>query len=142
MALPDYTNYQNPLQGHPFFDPNSNYQVPGQQGWQGGLPGAGQPGQNAFNTWATNESPQGYFFGEVSKRGYGGLDARSQAAQGLYGKYSQGYQAAKGKNMELYFPDYMNMQDLDYAVNSMSDEQLGIDRKRFAGNRRWGLRSV
>src|SRR5436190_12859458 len=102
MALPNYSdsNYTNPLSGHPFFDPGSNYQVPGQPYAQNALPGAGQPGQNAFNIWATDNSPEGYYYSQLSARGLGGMNARGKAAQGLYGQYARGYQAAKTKNME------------------------------------------
>jgi hypothetical protein len=127
---------------NPFFDPNCNYKTPGQPYAQTPLPGAGQPGQNPFNLWASDQDPEGYYYSQVASRGFGGLDARSKAAQGLYGQYARGYQAAKTKNMELMFPDYMNTQDIESQIRLMSDEQLGIDRERYSGNnRRYGLRS-
>lgn len=135
--------YSGPAeQCNPFFDPNCNYKTPGQPYAQTPLPGAGQPGQNAFNIWASDKDPEGYYYSQVASKGLGGLDARSKAAQGLYGQYARGYQAAKTKNMELMFPDYMNMQDIESQIRLMSDEQLGIDRERYSGNdRRFGLRS-
>jgi hypothetical protein len=77
----------------------------------------------------------------MNERGYGGLDARSQTAQKMYNEAQLGYQAAKTKNMELWFPEYLQGWDPSTAIEGMSDEQLGIDRARFAGHRdRWGMR--
>lgn len=129
-------NYDNT---HPFFDPNGNYTNPNLPYYQGPLPGYGEPGNNAFNIWATDVSPQGFYFSVLGQLGLGGLDARSQAAQGLYGKYAQGFQAARTKNMELYFPEYLSPESIQHQVNMMSDQQLGIDHGS-SFNRRYGLR--
>jgi hypothetical protein len=125
---------QSDLNAHPFFDPNADYGTnPGQQQ-------ALQPGSAVFNTWATEESPEGYYYALMNEQGFGGLDAKSQAAQGLYRDYARGYQAAKTKNQELWFPQYMQMQDPRQQIALMSNEQLGIDETRYAGRDRWSMR--
>lgn len=139
---PQSPGYQGPVQGpqtspqHPFFDPNSNYAQTGRQ--YGTLQGG--PGNSALNNYGTDVNPQGYYLAQLNQRGLGGLDAKSQAAQGMYKDAALGYQAAKTKNMELWFPEYLEQWDPQNVIDQMSDEQLGIDRSRFQGRDRWGMR--
>jgi hypothetical protein len=122
------------LSAHPFFDPNANYATHPTQNQsfpEGSLP---------YNIWATEKSPEGYYYGVMNDRGFGGLDAKSQAAQGMYRDYARGYQAAKMKNAELWFPEYMGMQDVAANVRNLSNRQLGIDENLYAGRDRWSLR--
>lgn len=139
---PQDPGYQGPVSGpqtnnqHPFFDPNSNYAQTGRQ--YGALPGG--PGHSATNIYGTDVNPQGYYYAALNERGLGGLDARSQAAQGMYKDAALGYQAAKTRNMELWFPEYLEQWDVNSVLDQMSEEQLGIDRSRFTGRDRWGMR--
>jgi hypothetical protein len=122
---------------HPFFDPGSNYGQPGRQ-W-GQLPGAGQPGNNPWNNYGT-DNPEGYYYAFLNERGLGGFDARSQVAQGMFRDVARGYEAAKMRNMELWFPEYLEQWDPNDVLDLLSEEQLGIDRSRFGGRDRWGMR--
>lgn len=124
---------------HPFFDPQADYILPGATS-ASQLPGAGQPGSTPFNIYATDISPEGYYFGLLSQLGLGGFDARSQTAQSLYGDFARGYQAAKIKNMELRFPEFMQMQNIPGLIQQLSEEQLGINRSRQRGPINWTLR--
>jgi hypothetical protein len=121
---------------HPFFDPNSNYAQTGRQ--YGRLPGG--PGSSAVNIYGTDVNPEGYYYATLNERGLGGLDARSQAAQGMYRDAALGYQAAKTRNMELWFPEYLEQWNPSQVLDQMSNEQLGIDDSRFQGRDRWGMR--
>lgn len=135
--------YQGPVQApannmqHPFFDPNSNYAQTGRQ--YEVLPGMGQPGNNAFNNYGT-DNPEGYYYSVLNQKGLGGFDARSQVAQGMFRDAARGYEAAKMKNMALWFPEYLEQWDPNAVLDMLSEEQLGIDRSRFAGRDRWGMR--
>ena len=139
---PQHPGYQGPVQGpqtnsqHPFFDPNSNYAQTGRQ--YGQLPGG--PGSSAINIYGTDVNPEGYYYATLNERGLGGLDARSQAAQGMYRDAALGYQAAKTKNMELWFPEYLEQWNPENVLNQMSNTQLGIDDSRIQGRDRWGMR--
>lgn len=123
---------------HPFFDPNSNYATPGgSQPYQ--MPAG--PGSTPQNIWGTNESPEGYYYGVMNQRGYGGMDARSQTAQGMYGDVARAYQAAKGfGNFNMWFPEFVQQWDPTQVIEGMSDEQLGIDTNRYQTDYMWGLR--
>jgi hypothetical protein len=137
---PGYQGQWNPPANnarHPFFDPRSNYGQPGRQ-W-GQLPGAGQPGNNPWNNYGT-DNPEGYYYAFLNERGLGGFDARSQVAQGMFRDVARGYEAAKMRNMELWFPEYLEQWDPNDVLDLLSEEQLGIDRSRFGGRDRWGMR--
>lgn len=140
----NYGGYEGPVtapvtsSAHPFFDPNSNYATTG-----GSKPYTmpGGPGSTPLNIWGTNESPEGYYYGAMNQRGYGGLDAKSQAVQSMYGDVARGYQAAKGfGNFEMWFPEFVNQWDPTSVIESMSEEQLGIDSNRYRTDYMWGLR--
>lgn len=125
----------------PFYDPASNYVPSGSTGnvlnyWES----AGQPGSSVGNIYGSDQSPEGYYFGLLNQQGLGGFDARSRAAQSMYSDYARGYQAAKMKNSELFFPQYMQMQDIPGLIQLLSDEQLGIDRNNVQGGLNWSLR--
>lgn len=130
-AVPANTN----LSGHPFFDPNNSYASSGRSPMQFGEDSL------AYMTYATNQTPEGYYFATLNQQGLGGLDARSQAAQSLYGEYARGYQAAKLKNAELWWPEFMRGQNIRGTLDLMSNEQLGIDNSRIQGRDRWSFRS-
>lgn len=126
---------------NPFFDPASNYISPGTQGnVVNFFDTAGQPGSTMGNIYGTEESPEGYYYAVLNQRGLGGFDARSRAAQSMYGDYARGYQSAKMMNSELWFPQYMGMQDIPSMIQMLSDEQLGINREQFNGPVNWTLR--
>lgn len=131
VTEPQYDN------SHPFYDPNSNYAHTGYA--YGQLPGWGNPGNDAANMWA-EDNPDAYYYSVMNERGLGGMDARSQAAQGMYKDAMMGYKAAHTKNMELRLPQYLAGWDPNTALNQMSNEQLGIDESRFRGRDRWGMR--
>lgn len=135
-ALPQ-GNFDNP-----FFDPRSNYIPAGSQGANVNFFGsAGDPNPTTMgNIYGTTESPEGYYYAVLNQQGLGGLDARSRAAQSMYGDYSRGYQAAKMFNSELMFPQFMQMQNVPGLVQMLSDEQLGIDRNQYRGALNWTLR--
>lgn len=119
---------------HPFFDPNANYSTrPGSQQ-------ALTPGTTPYNYYASEESPEGYYYSIMNQQGFGGMDARSLAAQGMYRDYARGYQAAKLQNHDLWFPEYMGMQDVAGTVRNLSNRQLGIDEGLYGGRDRWSLR--
>lgn len=127
-------NPSSDLSGHPFFDPNSNYAANGRSyGFA--------PNSTAYQGYATEKTPEGYYFGLLNERGLGGFDARSQAAQSMYGDYARGYQAAKLKNMELWWPEFMQGQNIQGTLDLMSNDQLGIDNSNIQGRDRWSFRS-
>jgi hypothetical protein len=121
------------LSAHPFFDPNANYRTStAMQNFE--------PGSLPYNIYSTEQSPEGYYYNIMNQQGFGGLDAKSQAAQGMYRDYARGYQAAKLQNNDLWFPEYMGMQDVGANVRNLSNRQLGIDENLYAGRDRWSLR--
>lgn len=131
-----YTPPANNAQ-HPFFDPNATQ---AQQGDQYGGQQWLQPGSPGYNMYGTL-NPAAYYTNYLGNRNLGGLDARSQTAQGMYRDWAAGYEAAKFQNPELLFPDFMEMQNIPNLLEQMSEEQIGIDRGRYAGYRdRWGFR--
>lgn len=131
-----YTPPRNSL-SHPFFDPQASQANTGDQyGGQNWL----QPGSPGYNMYGT-QNPAGYYYNRLGRLGLGGFDARSQAAQGMYRDVAAGYEAAKFENPELWFPDFVEMQDIPSLLEQMSEQQLGIDRSRFSGDRtRYGFR--
>src|SRR5215217_2158344 len=87
--------------GYPSFQ--SLYQ-PGTYGGMYGAPGSG----TAFETTPIGvqyleDEPQAAFLRRLTQLGYGGLDRRSQLAQGLYGKVRGGYEAALADNPFMNF---------------------------------------
>jgi hypothetical protein len=130
----DYS--QNPsYTGHPFFDPNSNYQ------WKDNAPLQFEPDSPIYQNWA-EENPQGAYFEVLNELGLGGLDARSQAAQAMYRDYATGYQASKMRNANLWWSQFLEMQrpQIMNQIQQLSNEQLGINEANFTGRDRWALR--
>lgn len=127
-APSDYVN-------HPFYDPATNYQTnPTHQQ-------AFQPGTAAHNIYSSSgEGMEGYYYDLLNQQGLGGTDSRSQAAQHMLQDYQRGYSAAKLKNADLWFPQYMNGQNPNAFLDQMSNEAIGIDDTRFQGRDRWGMR--
>lgn len=127
--------YQPPsnTSGHPFYDPNSNYAQPGKQYNQ--FP----RGSELANEFAQNNQA-GYYYDYMNRMGLGGLDARSQAAQGMYQDYALGYKAAQNQNVELQWADYLGMQDVNGLLDRMSNQQVGIDDTAFGARNRWSMR--
>ncbi len=121
---------------HPFFDPQaSQANVGDQYGGQNWL----QPGSPGYNMYGT-QNPAAYYYMNMGQQGLGGLDARSQTAQGMYRDFAAGYEAAKFQNPELLFPDFMEQQNVPDLMDQMSEEQIGIDRRRYQDRSRWGFR--
>ena len=133
-STPPGQNPDRDYSAHPFFDPNASYITNPNRSQ------AVPPGSPAFNTYATENSPEGYYYGLLNQQGFGGLDAKSQAAQGMYRDYARGYQAAKLQNHDLWFPEFMGTQDIQANVRNMSNRQLGIDENLYGGRDRWSLR--
>jgi hypothetical protein len=123
---------------HPFFDPNAAYTKPGDPFYQ--FPEDSQP----YNLYATNEAPEGWYYAHLNNQGLGGLDARSQAAQGMYRDFALAYQAAKATgNLELWWPQFMKQQNIQGLIEGMSHDQLGIDEGAYRGRgERWALRGM
>ena len=129
MALPDYS------QGAGFYNPKRPY--PGQFGnlnVQTQMPGL-------YQTWGTEENPQGVWQQRLAQIGYGGLGARAKTAQGLYGAAQAGYKGAQTSNYELMFPEYLDTVDLNRIVNNLSFEEQGLNPQRYQDRYRWGMRS-
>jgi hypothetical protein len=121
---------------HPFFDPQaSQANVGDQYGGQQWL----QPGSSGYNMYGT-QNPAAYYYMSMGQQGLGGLDARSQTAQGMYRDFAAGYEAAKFQNPELLYPDFMEQQNVPGLLDQMSEEQIGIDRRRYQDRSRWGFR--
>lgn len=133
-SIPQYTD------DHPFFDPNSSY-------WQSGVGQSNpsgifnQPNTELWRQWS-NTNPEGFYYGMLNQQGLGGLDARSQTAQGLYREAMTGYQAAKQNNAELDVADYLRNFDVQGILRRMTNEQIGIDTPRYRARNRWGQRAV
>ena len=121
---------------HPFFDPQASQANTGDQA--GGSQWL-QPGSQGYNLYGTL-NPAAYYTNRLGHLGLGGLDARSQTAQGMYRDWAAGYEAAKFQNPELLFPDFMEMQNIPGLLDQMSEEQIGIDRGRYQDRSRWGFR--
>lgn len=130
----EYTAPRN-SEPHPFYDPQATYANPGVPRHRL------TPGSSEYNMWGTEESPEGYYYGILAQKGLGGTDSRSLAAQGMYGDISRGYQAARAhSNTNLFFPEFVEMQNIPRLVAQMSDEALGFDRARYQNQYNWTLR--
>lgn len=136
-TVPGTSDYAN----HPFFDPNSQYLVPGVRG---DLQNPSKVRSDLSNVvgqqYGTVENPEGYYLALMNKLGLGGLDARSQTAQGLYKDYQGGYAAAQFTTPNLFFPEYMGGQNVQGLIGNMSYNQTGIDPQQWSDRTRWGMR--
>lgn len=129
MALPDYSR------GAGFYDPAKSY--PGTFGnlnVEKQMPGL-------YQTWGTEENPQGVWQQRLAKLGYGGLGARAKTAQGLYGASQAGFKGAQTTNYELMYPEYLDTVELDRIVGNLSFDEQGLNPQQFQGRYRWGQRS-
>lgn len=125
---------------HPFYDPNNNYRLGGVRGTTQTPWNDQTKGSLSYMNYAT-QNPEAYYYGLMNQMGYGGVDAKSQAAQGMYRDYARGYEAAKAMGtQDLWFPEFMGGQDVRGTINMMSNEQLGIDESRYNSRTRWGMR--
>lgn len=119
---------------HPFYDPNASYAKEGDEYFR-------PQGNSALERTMYDNDPAGYYYGQLNRMGYGGMDAKSQAAQGLYKQYQLGYSTARtNNNWNLHWDQYLAEQDIQNQIEMMSDEDLGIDRSRYGGRDRWQLR--
>lgn len=129
-----YVAPSNSLQ-NPFYDPNASYARPGETYYR---PPAGG---SQLSQMVYDDDPAGYYYGQLNQLGYGGRDARSQAAQSMYKQYQLGYSTAKtNNNWNLHWDQYLREQDIPTQIEMMSDEELGIDASRYGGRDRWQLR--
>lgn len=119
---------------HPFYTPNATYARPGELHYQ-------LPQGSKLQEIAIEQNPAGGYYGWAAHQGYGGMDAKSQAVQGMYKDFATGYEAAKlYNNFEGNWQDYMDMQDIPHLLEQMTNAQLGIDQSQFRGRDRWSLR--
>lgn len=117
------------------YDPSSNYNYRGIKGPWGRA-------RNYLDTYAgqadANLAPESYYTHRLAQLGYGGLDNRSNIARGLYGRVSDAYGAARLKNNELKWTDYLNQVNFDELINGMSAQQRGENASNVVPyNVRW-----
>jgi hypothetical protein len=132
--------YQGPYtppansQSHPFYDPNATYARQGGQHYQL------QEGSDLHTRYG-DQNPQSAYISHLGKLGLGGMDARSQAAQGMYRDFAGGFEASKlNNNFEGHWGDFLAMQDIPGLLERMSSEQIGLDTTQYGGRGRWSLR--
>jgi hypothetical protein len=74
----------------------------------------------------------------MAQRGYGGLDNRSNLARNLYGRTVDAYGAARLKNNELKWKDFLDPIDFDSMINNMMPDQRGENHSNVVPyNVRW-----
>lgn len=120
---------------HPFYTPGASY---------------ARPGENFYNINGTDlqknyieQNPAAGYYGWAANGGYGGLDAKSQAVQGMYKDFATGYEAAKAyNNFEGNFQSFLNQQNVPQLLEQMTSDQIGIDRSRFNARDRWSQRGA
>ena len=128
MALPDYSR------GSGFYNPGASYQGTfGNMNVQKQIPGL-------YQTWGTEENPQGVWQQRLAKLGLGGTGARAKTAQGMYGESQAGYKAAQTTNYELMYPEYLDTVEVDRILGNMSYNQQGLNPGQFQDRYRWGQR--
>lgn len=121
MALPDYSKNK-------FYDPKSSY------GWDPSFKGS------RLSDFWFKQNPEFEWTKYLADQNLGGLDNKSDAARGMFGRMSAGYGAARGSNMDLSFRDYLSGQDMQGTLAGMSSEEKGMNRSRYVGRDRWALR--
>lgn len=90
------------------------------------------------------QMPEGVFYGHLTERGYGGMDAASQFAQNLYGQALTGYKSATRENPALdwrtYLRHHFKAPDLRTMWASATPSQQGIGDASFGRTRLigWG----
>ena len=129
MTLPNYS-------AGGFYDPGKSYRNGYDQAFtfpQGGL---------AQQIYGTEEAPQAAYMNRLQQLGLSGLGARARTAQGLFGQSQIGYQQAlMNKNLNLWYPEFLDQTDVGKVVDSLSYESQGLDPQRFGGRKyRWGMR--
>lgn len=85
-----------------------------------------------------NDNPQSYYTKYAAEQGYNGLDARSTAVRGLYGRVADSYGAARLTNRNLRFTDFLGNIDFNQLLSQMSPAERGENPSNFAPtNVRW-----
>lgn len=112
-----------------FYDAESNY------GYKP-IPGPWGKAKSYLDTYPggvdAELNPEAYYTHVLSKRGFGGTDNRSNAARGMYGRLFDAYGAARLKNNELKWKDFIDPFDFENALNSMNSSDLGVNRSNVA----------
>jgi hypothetical protein len=117
------------------YDPQKNY------GYRG-VPGPWGQANSYMDTYPgavdTELQPEAYFTHAMAQRGYGGLDNRSNLARNLYGRTVDAYGAARLKNNELKWKDFLDPIDFDSVINNMMPDQRGENHSNVVPyNVRW-----
>lgn len=119
-----------------FWNPSSTY---------GGKGFTGQS-QDWYDTDATkyffDPSPgeKGEFLRYLQGQGAGGFDRRSLFAQSMFGRTSQGFEAAQQSNPGLLYREYLGTLGPSFVDNiwrGLTPEQRGENPARFASPVRW-----
>lgn len=117
------------------YDPQKNY------GYRP-IPGPWGNANSYMDTYPGNIdvelNPESYFTHLLAQQGYGGLDNRSNVARNLYGRTVDAYGAARLKNNELKWRDFLGDLDIDSILTGMMPEQRGSNRSNIVPyNVRW-----
>lgn len=106
------------------YDPNSNY------GYKA-IAGPWGKAKNYLETYMggldAELNPEAYFTGMLAKQGYGGLDARSTLARNTYGRVQDAYGAARLKNNELTWKQFLDPFNFGELINSMTAREKGVN---------------
>lgn len=117
------------------YDPNSDY------GYKP-ISGPWASAKSWMDTYAGQQdvdlNPESWFTHALATQGLGGLDARGQTARGLYGRVTDDYGAARLKNNQLKFSDFLGSVDFNSILAGMTPDQLGRNVSNIApGDVRW-----
>lgn len=111
------------------YDPNSNY---GYKPIAGPWAGA----KSWMDTYAGNQdielNPESWFTHVLAGQGLGGLDQQGQIARNLYGRTLDDYGAARLKNNQLTFKDFMTGVDFNKLIAGMFPGQRGENQSNYA----------
>lgn len=112
-----------------FYNPGNNY------GYKS-MPGPWAKAKSYMDTYPggldTELNPEAYFTHLLAQQGYGGLTNKSSNARNLYGRIYDAYGAARLKNNQLKWKDFVDPIDFGQALAGMSAQDKGINQSNSA----------
>jgi len=120
-------------QGTGYYDPNKSYGVWGN--------GSVQFDQTTLGDFYQNDvNPEGAFTRWLAEKGYGGFDNRADFGRAQYGRLVNSYGAAKTKNPDLKWTEFLPTIDLENVYQQFSPDQRNENPSNYAGRMRWQQR--
>lgn len=106
------------------YDPQSNY------GYKG-IPGPWGKAKSYMQTYPgmqdANLNPESFYTHTLASQGLGGVDNNSNIGRSLWGRVSDAYNAARLKNNQLQFTDFMKGVDINSMIGQMSSQEKGVN---------------